>query len=276
MKSWTLLFSVLIGTGLQAQYYFNDIVSTREVAQQMKAYTENNVKRVVATGFTPQGQPTSEFSEVHEIVENGRVLRITSRNPSLTITTYRFDEKGNLAVATDSSEAVVSRTTYQYDALGNLVGVQNSIRDSANDFNQLENHAWFYDASGKPTRMWRTINGSDSLEVRFTPDESGNPGDERSYRRGLETGVVYYYFDDRNRLTDIVRYNKKARRLLPDYMFEYDDQDRVIQKITTTTSLDLGYLIWRFVFNERGLKTKEALFSKDKQMTGKIEYAYSF
>jgi hypothetical protein len=59
-------------------------------------------------------------------------------------------------------------------------------------------------------------------------------------------------------------------------MFEYDEQDRVVQKITTTSSLNLGYLIWRYIYNEKGLKTKEALFNKDKELTGKIDYNYTF
>ena len=63
---------------------------------------------------------------------------------------------------------------------------------------------------------------------------------------------------------------------MPYIMFEYDDSDRVVQKITTTSSLNLGYLIWRYLFNEKGLKTKEALFNKDKELTGKIEYNYTF
>jgi hypothetical protein len=63
---------------------------------------------------------------------------------------------------------------------------------------------------------------------------------------------------------------------MPDIMFEYDDNDRVIQKITTTSGAHLGYLIWRYIYDPKGLKTKEALFNDDKQMTGKIEYSYSF
>jgi len=59
-------------------------------------------------------------------------------------------------------------------------------------------------------------------------------------------------------------------------MFEFDEKDRIVQKITTTSSLHLGYLIWRYVYNENGLKTKEALFNDNKEMTGKIEYNYTF
>ena len=60
-------------------------------------------------------------------------------------------------------------------------------------------------------------------------------------------------------------------------MFEYDDNDRVIQKITTLSNLNMGaYLIWRYVYDEKGLKSKEALFNHEKQMTGKIDFLYSF
>ena len=93
----------------------------------------------------------------------------------------------------------------------------------------------------------------------------------------METGYLYYYYDDKNRLSDIVRYNTKLKKLLPDLMFEYDDNDRVIQKITTISNLTMGgYLIWRYIFDDKGLKTKEALFNKDKELTGKIDYVYTY
>ena len=106
-------------------------------------------------------------------------------------------------------------------------------------------------------------------------DENGNTGDEKTFRKGIETGVIHYYYDDKGRLTDIVRYNTKAKKLLPDILFEYDDNDRIIQKITTTSSINLGYLIWRYIFDERGLKTKEALFNKEKKLLGRIDFSYN-
>ena len=130
--------------------------------------------------------------------------------------------------------------------------------------------------AGNPSKMWRIINEKDSLEIRFFPDEDGLVGDEKTFRKGVETAAIYYYHDDNKRLTDIVRYNSKLKKLLPDMMFEYDEQDRVIQKITTTPSIKVSYLIWRYIYNEKGLKTKEALFNDEKQLTGKIEYNYTF
>ena len=124
--------------------------------------------------------------------------------------------------------------------------------------------------------MLRVRNNSDTTRVLFILDEQGNVGEEKVTRSNLPASTVYYYYDSRNRLTDIVRYNTKAKKLLPDMLFEYDEKDRVIQKITTTSNLTLGYLIWRYIFDEKGLKTKEALFNDDKQLTGKIEYSYTF
>ena len=277
MKTILLACILLYSFVPKAQYYYNDIIGTEQSNLQMKTYITNKVKTVSAAGFDQNGRPTTDFSEVQEVTDNGKALKITTRNNSNNTIYYtQFDDKGRLISIADSSSAIQSITTYKYDPQGRIITVQNTIKDSANDFNQVEMHQWIYNADGKPQKMWRTINNADSLEIRFTPDEDGNTGDEKTYRRGVETGVIYYYYDDKKRLSDIVRYNIKAKKLLPDIMFEYDDHDRVIQKITTTSSLNIGYLIWRYLFDENGLKTKEALFNKDKVLTGKIDYKYTF
>jgi hypothetical protein len=277
MKNFLFVIATICCLNLQAQYYYNDIIGVQETGRQMKTFLANKVRSVTATGIDPQGMKSADFNEWQEVLENGTALKITTRNgQSVTRVYYRFDSDSRLVSSSDSTKDVQNTTTYTYDANGRLNLVQNVIKDLTNDFNQTEIHKWTYNAAGKPATMWRTINNGDSLEVRFTLDDEGNPAEERSFKRGYETGMVYYYYDDRNRLADIVRFNKKANRLLPDYMFEYDEQDRVIQKITTLTSLNLGYIIWRYLYNEQGLKTKEALFDKEKRLTGRIEYAYTF
>ena len=160
---------------------------------------------------------------------------------------------------TDSSTAIQSSTTYTYDATGRVSQILNVVKDSASDFDHSETHQWFYSASGKPEKMWRILNNTgaentiDSLEVRFITDEDGNTAEEKTYKKGVETSYLYYYYDDRNRLLDIVRYNTRLRKLMPDIMFEYDEKDNIAQKTTTTSSLHLGYLIWRYIYDEKGL-----------------------
>lgn len=284
MKNMILGFSLLISSTLFSQYYYNDIVGTQETNRQMQAYLANKVRTVSASGTDQRGVKATDYSEYHEIKENGMALKATSIiNLNKTIIYSRFDNQGRVISMIDSSTDVQSNTTYKYDAAGKVLEVQNTTRDTANNFNQVETHAWLYNAKGKPEKMWRIISNTnntgaaDSLEVRFVTDENGNPGEEHTYKRGYETGYLYYYYDDKNRLTDIVRYNTKLRKLLPDLMFEYDESDRIVQRITTVASHNMGnYLIWRYIYNDKGLKTKEALFNKDKQLTGKIDYAYTF
>lgn len=282
MKNNLLLFAVLLATSLRAQYYYNDIIGTMETNRQMKTYLDNKVKTVAASGTDQRGLKATDFSEFHEVKENGRALKSTSIiNLNRTVIYSRFDEQARIISMTDSSTSVESITTYEYDASGKIILVKNNVKDSANDFNQEEIHQWIYDMDGKPAKMWRIIKNNsnaagDSLEIRFVKDEDGNIGEERTFRRNFETGYLYYYYDDKDRLSDIVRYNSKLKKLMPDILFEYDDNGRVVQKITTTSSLNLGYLIWRYIYDNRGLKTKEALFNKDKELTGRIDYHYTF
>ena len=277
MKFLFLITTAFISFQATAQYYYNDIIGTAEINRQMKNFRANKVKMVTAVGVDQYGAKNTNFNEMQEVKENGTVLKISTRNNTQVSTYYnRFDAQGRLISITDSSQGLINVITYQYDTESRIKLIQNTTSDPVNDFNQTEAHHWTYDVAGIPSKMWRTINNTDSLEIRFFPDENGLPGDEKTFRKEIETGAVYYYYDENKRLTDIVRYNSKLKKLMPDMMFEYDEQNRVIQKITTTPSLNVTYLIWRYIFDERGLKTKEALFNNDKQLTGKIEYSYMF
>ncbi len=281
MKTLLLPFIIFCSLSLQAQYYYNDIIGTQETNNLMKNYTANKVKTVSATGYDNRGVKATDFSELQEVKENGRLLRSSTINNFNKTTTYsRFDEKGRVTSITDSSAQIQGITTYVYDENNRISMVQNTVKDSANAFDHIETHQWFFNTAGKPEKMWRIISstgtGADSLEVRFVTDEDGNIAEERTFRKGIETSYLYYYYDDKNRLLDIVRFNTRLKKLLPDIMFEYDENDNVVQKTTTTSSLNLGYLIWRYIYDEKRLKTKEVLFNNDKQITGKIDYTYTF
>jgi YD repeat-containing protein len=275
MKKLPFLFLVLFYFAANSQYYYKDIVAAADISRLMKIYSANNIKKITAKGITPEGSPSSEFSEIGEV--NGTTLKVTTNNnKAISTLKFNFNDRGQLISSVDSAINVKGTSTYTYDANGKIISISNSATDadSSGDFSQTEVHQYIY-KDGKLDKMWRIINKADSLEVRFVTDEHGNVIEERNFRRGVLADPIYYYYDDRNRLTDIVRFNYKANRLLPDYLFEYDDNDRVIQKITTTSGNNLGYLTWRYLFDEKGLKTKEALFNKDKQLQGRIDYSYN-
>jgi len=275
MKKLPFLLLLLLFFHANSQYYYKDLVAAADITRLMKTYTANNIKKVTAKGITPEGSPASQFSEVGEV--NGTTLKVTTNNnKAISTLKFSFNDRGQLISSVDSAINVKSTSTYTYDANGKIISISNAATDtdSSGDFSQTEIHQYIY-KDGKLDKMWRIINKKDSLEVRFVTDENGNVIEERNFRRGVLADPVYYYYDDRNRLTDIVRFNYKANRLLPDYLFEYDDNDRVIQKITTTSGNNIGYLTWRYLFDEKGLKTKEALFNKDKQLQGRIDFSYN-
>ena len=276
MKKLIILFLLVKATHLEAQYFYNDIIGTGETTNLMKFYLENKIKKVTSNGFEAQGLPAKNYKEEQEVNETGMQLKISTFNDLRKSTiTYSFDKSGRLIGSVDISNGIKSTTVYTYNNEGKIILIINTILDSLQDFNQTEIHQWLY-KNGSPEKMWRIINKSDTLEVWFKPDENGNVIEEQNSKKGKGTDPIYYYYDEKNRLTDIVRFNNKVKKLLPDFLFEYDESNRVIQKITTTSNNNMGYLTWRYLYNEKGLKTKEALFNKEKKLQGRIEYTYIY
>lgn len=277
MKNLLLFFFISVSVPSVAQFYYKDIVSAAEDSRTMKTYMANKVASVTATGYDADGVKTNDFSEQKEILQHGTILKTTTRhNTDITVSISRFNDESNLIEVTDSSTGLTSITTYRYDATGKIIFIKNTTKDTSDEINSTEIHYWYYNAAGQPEKMLQIINSTDSTEYKFHTDEKGNIADEQSFRNGVAGEMIYYYYDDKKRMTDIVRYNERLKKMLPDYMFEYDENDHVLQKLTTLSNMHLGYLIWRYAFNDKGLKTKEALYNKDKVMTGKIEYTYSF
>ncbi len=275
--------NILIGIALVfpavsfCQYYYNDILDARITGEKMKIYTQQKVKTITATGYDARGAKTTDFNEWQEINAEKRILKITTRNgQQVSRQYYQFDNQFKLMSIVDSSGDIKSSTVYTYDNGGNITSIKTTTKDSLQDFNEIVEHQYVYNAAGRPEKLWRIVSGTDSSEYRLSLEENKNVADEQLFRRGVGIDPIYYYYDEKNRLTDIVRFNKKAQKLLPTVMFEYDDADRIIQKMTILSSNNPDYLIWRYLYNEKGLKTKEALFNKQKELTGRIEYAYTF
>jgi uncharacterized protein RhaS with RHS repeats len=155
------------------------------------------------------------------------------------------------------------------------MSIINTSIETDNHLKETEQHLWQYDAQGRPSGMLKIKNGSDTTFVRFTTDEKGNIAEEHSSRKNIQLPTVYYYYDAAHHLTDIVRYNLKAQKLLPDYIFEYDENNRLISMLIVPEGTS-DYMKWLYGYNDKGLKIKEACFSKQKQLLGRIEYQYIF
>jgi YD repeat-containing protein len=276
MRTFLFMAALTLSFSSKAQYYYKDLIGNKESSETIKNYLKSKVSRVVLTSYDAANQKDNDFYAEQQFVSASRSLKTVTRsgvtNESVLIS--YADDNGNIIKTVDSSDIVVSITSYTYDNSGRLISVVSSSVDSSKTSNESEQHLWQW-IDNKPAKMLRIKNRVDTTIVNFKMDENGNITEETETHRGLTSLPVYYYYNENKQLTDIVRFNKRANRLLPEYMFEYSPSDQVIQKITVPANSS-DYLIWRYQYNAQGLKTKEVIYDKQKKLTGKIEYQYSF
>lgn len=270
------LFLLVVSSVAQSQYYYKDIIGTREANDLINSYKKVNLRSVEIISIESNGSPSKDFRIIQQFDLASQVLHTQTRNQTETsiLSTY-FNEQGKVIKTVDSSGFLANTTLYTYLPNGSLQSLNSLATDTSRGLKETEDHTWHYNADGKPQKMLRTINNVPAMEITFTYDENGNVAEEVWKKKGIEMDRIFYYYNDQNYLTDIVRFNKKAGRLLPDFMFEYSNEGQVIQKITVPVN-SLDYQIWRYQYNDKGLKSREVLFDRDKQIVGKIEYRYQY
>lgn len=277
MKYTVLLFLLFCASVAHSQHYYRDIIGGREAASLVASYAKAGVSSVIVNSYDENNTRIQDLNIRQQYLPDKRTLITTTGTPAggASVLTSVFDGAGNIRWSIDSSARSLGKTEYRYDANGNLQSLLVSSTDSLKSFTETEEHLWQYDAQGRINRMLKVKNQRDTTVVNFKADDQGNIIEEQEIRKGRAQDPVYYYYNDKNQLTDIVRFNNKAGRLLPEYLFEYDTRGNLIQKITVPANSS-EYIIWRYLWDERGLKTREAVYDKQKQLNGKIEYQYGF
>lgn len=270
-----LLFVLMLPVTVSSQYYQKDILSTKQTMEQIKLYKANKVRKVVLQSFEATGEPVEQFICFQEITPAYNIIKTYTQTIATmqSVLVSQFNTKGQLIRSADSSNTTLNVSTYVYDAAGRLAVVENTSQAYAYKTKETVRHEYKYDTTGFPVSMLRIKNGTDTSFVQFKPDEKGNVGEEHLTGRGKQPQTWYYYYDDKNRLTDVVRYNERAKRLLPDYMYEYNEQSLLTQMISVQSGSS-DYVTWRYQYNEQGLKIKESCFSKQKQLMGYVMYRY--
>jgi hypothetical protein len=278
MKAFIGIFLLTLLTGAcNAQYYYKDLVATRESITLWQLYKTNHVKSVRLSSFEGDGQPTDGF-QVDQTVEadfSSMTTHSKTNGTTESWTIAAYSPLGLLVSITDTSDTYQSVSTYQYDSRNRLLSITNISTETDNHVQATEEHRWQYGADDKPVALLKIKNGSDTTFVRFIPDTKGNIGEERATRNKEALPPIYYYYDDSNRLTDVVRYNLKALRLLPDNIFEYGEGDRLTSLLAVQEGAG-SYQKWIYEYNEKGLKSKESCFSKQRELLGHIEYQYTY
>lgn len=265
---------MLVTFQLQAQYYLQHLVVAERSTEQFKLLKRHQIKKVVASGTQPDGTPSENFL-LEQIVDaaNNRVITSTQSNftgQSLMISTY--NDRGQVMQVVDSSASIVNRSTYTYNDKGQLTHLSMQAADSMQQYTLQEVYELEYDTKGFPSGMRRIKNQKDTLQVIFIASENGKPGEEHWWQNKRQIETWYYYYDAQGRLTDVARFNRRANQVIPDYLYEYDQQNRVAKQ---TSVQGVGnYRIWQYQYDARGLKSKEMVFNKSKQLEGIINYSY--
>jgi YD repeat-containing protein len=272
---WILLQVLFFGclNVARSQYYYNEIVATKQAAQQYQALKTNHITHITAQSFEGDNQPTENFKLEQTISPDANTVSINASYPSTgnlsTINTYR---NGKLASTEDSSANILTKTTYTYNDAGNIASITTESIDTFMNSHSTEVHLWSYNANGQPSQMLRIKDKIDTTVIEITYD-NGNVAQETWKRKGRVVENYYYYYNANNLLTDIVRYNYRAKKMLPDFLFDYDANGRVVKMMQVPTGSS-DYMVWQYIYNSNGLKEKELLYNKQQQLVGRIEYSY--
>lgn len=272
-----LLVLISFATATSAQHYYNDILITDQNKKKQQLYRQHKVRAVKTTAFDADGKTIEGFSSDQTVSADFNEIHTTTMT-TLAGTSHSisyFNNQGQLIKSIDTADGLNNTITYTYDASGKISRIL-SLSLSPGDFKIKEEHIWIYDNnSGCPARMLKIKNDKDTSFISFTKDEKGNIAIEKIVERGKESRVYYYYYDDKSRLTDIVRYNERVKRMLPDYVFEYDEDGR----LATMTVVPEGtgdYQKWYYSYFEEGLKGQDACYSKSKVLIARVEYNYQY
>ncbi len=278
MKKISLFAMLLVtGYGVSAQYYYKDILTSKQAQAGWKSYHDNKVSSIELQSLEETGEPTPGFSCTQQLSKDFRTLVTNTKSTEAVPTTLTstYGAQGQLLKTEDTSDSYQSTSTYEYDAAGRLLAISNRSVQTDNHISSTEVHSWTYNTAGIPVEMIKVKDGADTTFVHFTADEKGNVVEEHPEHRGQKMQVIYYYYSPTGQLTDIVRYNEKAQRLLPDYIFEYNEQGLTSSMLFVPAGSN-DYEQWTYLYDGHGLRTNDTARNKHKQTIGKIDYHYRF
>jgi len=269
-----IVFLLTIFTA-KSQYYYKDIVLTRQNQANWKLFHDHKVKEADMLSLDANNEPTEGFSCTQTFSADYSTITTYTKSANMPASSLiaSYDRNGRLISTTDTSDTYKSTTGYTYNEAGQISSLLNNSLETDNQIGATEKHLWIYEGN-QLKKMIKIKGETDTTIVNLINDEKGNVIEEKPLRNGQSLPSTYYYYDNDGRLTDIVRYNQKAGRLLPDYVFEYNS-DRISSMLFVPPSTT-DYQKWIYQYTENGLKSSEVCYDKKKQLVVKINYKYSF
>ena len=275
-KFTSFLLGLLIGTGsVSAQYYYKDILSQRIGERELDSLKVRKIRKVIVHSFESDGKESEGFYCQKSISRDFRQVETETRSGSSAPSwfTAAYNQQGRITQTTDSSELAVSANFFSYDVKGRIIRIESRAHSMDDDFATVltEEHLYQYNSAGLPEKMKLVKNGKDTTEFFFLVDDKGNVTDE--IQPGSGGRHYYYYYNDRHQLTDIVKFNVVKGKLLPDNIFEYDEDGNLVKMVAVEEGVSGNFVTWRYTYNE-GLRIIEKCFGRDNRLLGYVEYEY--
>ena len=269
-------FTAILFAGIShanAQYYYKDIMGSIKENNEFSILKNANIKRIKIASFDENDQPSEGFFCEKKINKNfSQSQLLTNSNitgESLLVTDY--NDKGDVIKTTTSTPHTTNTVEYKYDGEGRIISIHTYTMADGDSTGISETHEYFYE-NGRPEKMIRKKNNEVVSTITFIADDKGNIIEEDPIGKSNDK-KYYYYYDDNNRLTDVVHYNPIAKKLLPDYMFEYNQGNQPKQMISVDET-GRNYFIWRYAYDDKKLPEIQKCYSKEKQLLGTIQYEY--
>jgi hypothetical protein len=260
-------------SSVNAQYYYKDIVSTAKLNHEFSILKNGSIRSIKIKSFDENDQPSEGFFCEKKFNKNFSQSEMLSKSnitgESLLVTDY--NDHGQIIRTTTTTPNTTNIVEYQYDTAGNISLIRTKTTADGDSTGLGETHEYFYEKK-LPVKMLRKKNNVLISTITFLSDDKGNIIEENASGNSNDKKYFYYY-DDNNHLTDVVHYNVIAKRLLPDYMFEYNNDTNPKQMISVDES-GRNYFIWKYAYDSRSLPEIQKCYSKEKRLLGTIQFEY--
>jgi hypothetical protein len=256
-----------------AQYYYKDIISSNQIKADLQAYKDNKIKKITIKSFEENGEESEGFfceKKLNKKYTESTIFTRSNFSYASELQT-KYDEAGRILSTYDSSAFSVTAIRYGYNDKNLITQIHSSIKSNAEEFNNaiVEQHFYTYE-NEIPINLKVVKNNRDTINILFETDEQGNITIEKNTANGTK---YYYYYDDKNRLTDIVPATEYSKSLKPDYIFTYNNAGLITQ-MTAVEEGSSNYFVWKYTY-DNGLRVREKCYSNERRLMGSIEYSYN-
>ena len=272
IKIFFILFILAGFNSVKAQYYYKDLISNGQVVADMKAYKENKIKKIVLKSFEDNGSESNGFFCEKKLNKDYTKAELYTRADisAASLFTSTFDKDGKLLNTYDSSLLSATQIIYSYNSDNLISRINSTVRSSDEDFgNEIKEDHFYTYLNGKPSKITRVKNGRDTTDILLALDDKGNVAIEKDTKNGTK---FFYYYDAKNRLTDIVQANEYSQNAKPNYIFEYNTAGLITQ-MTAVEEGSKSYYVWKYSY-DNNLRIKERCFTDERKLMGSIEYVY--